>query len=157
MHRKGSFKKYHKIEHSIFFTSKKSLLKIIIITFLYHGSMPLSIIPHLLPLPPKNMLDHVSKQYRPYNMFLLETSNFMYTLMLFPWCKLKWSWDESNSQSQILQGLKWLHGPWCEQPLIVLHLTLIGVALPMRGRWLTGVHCGRGRDGVHQRTMTKWG
>ena len=41
------------------------------------------------------------------------TSNFMVTLALFPWCKPKWSRDEFNNQSQILQGLgttSWVHG-----------------------------------------------
>ena len=48
---------------------------------------------------------------------LLGTSNSMITMTFLPWCKLKWSQDEFNSQSQILQGLGWLHGPWCKQPL----------------------------------------
>ena len=39
------------------------------------------------------------------NICLLETSNFMVTLACCPWCELKWSQDEFNNQSQILQGL----------------------------------------------------
>jgi hypothetical protein len=37
--------------------------------------------------------------------YLLGNSNFMVTLIFFPWCRLKWSRNEFNSQSQILQGL----------------------------------------------------
>jgi len=36
---------------------------------------------------------------------LLGTSNSMVTLSFPPWCKPKWSWDEFNNQSQMLQGL----------------------------------------------------
>jgi hypothetical protein len=36
---------------------------------------------------------------------LLGISNSMITLTFFPWCKMKWSQDEFNNQSQILQGL----------------------------------------------------
>ena len=50
---------------------------------------------------------------------ILGTSNSMVTLIFFPWCKLKWSRNELNNQSQILQGLGRLHGPWCKQPLSV--------------------------------------
>ena len=36
---------------------------------------------------------------------LLGTSNFMITLTFIPWCKPKWSQNEFNNQSQVLQGL----------------------------------------------------
>ena len=44
---------------------------------------------------------------------LMGTSNSMVTLPFFPWCRPKWSRDEFNNQSHILQ----CHGPWCKQPL----------------------------------------
>jgi len=39
------------------------------------------------------------------NTCLVGTSKSMVTQTCFPRCKLKWSWDEFNNQSQILQGL----------------------------------------------------
>jgi hypothetical protein len=36
---------------------------------------------------------------------LFEISNSMVTVTFFPWCKLKWYWDEFNNQSHILHGL----------------------------------------------------
>ena len=36
--------------------------------------------------------------------------------IFFHWCVPKWCRDEFNNQSQILQGMGRLHGPWCKQP-----------------------------------------
>ena len=52
---------------------------------------------------------------------LLRTPSSMITLTLFSCCKLKWSWDEFNGQSHILeeQGTtSWLHG--VKSPLLYM-------------------------------------
>ena len=49
---------------------------------------------------------------------LLRILSFMVTMTFLPWCIMKWSRDEFDSQTHILQGLGWLHGPWYKQPLI---------------------------------------
>ena len=69
-----------------------------------HGPGPLSTKIPLLPLPPRNLLDHVSGWCRPWSMSfgdlkLHGPSN------IFPRSKPKWSRDEFNIQSQTLQGL----------------------------------------------------
>ena len=46
------------------------------------------------------LVDNVDLKVR-----LLGTSNFTVTLTFFPWHKPKWSCDEFNNQSQVLQGL----------------------------------------------------
>ena len=47
----------------------------------------------------------------------LGTSNAMVTLPLFPWCKPKWSQDNSTSNHKFYRALGQLHGPWCKQPI----------------------------------------
>jgi len=74
----------------------------------------------------------------------LRTSNFMVTLtFFFPWCKLKWSWDEFNNQSQKnYRALGRLHGPCCKQPLSVMYTTCKEPRLDAyRSQSVTSVAC----------------
>jgi hypothetical protein len=57
----------------------------------------------LLSLLPQNPLNHVNEYCRLQNMSF-EGLELMFTLIFFPWCKVKWSRDEFNNQSQILHG-----------------------------------------------------
>ena len=56
------------------------------------------------------------------NIRLLGTSNPMATLTFFFGCKPKWSWDEFNNQSHILQGLAMTSWSMLKQPLTTPHL-----------------------------------
>ena len=122
-------------------------------------------------LPPKKFYLHQSLLYHSSTFFLLEhlfclshrktrwimsianvglkicllgTSNSTITLTFFPWCKPKWSQDEFNSQSQILQGMGQLHGPWCKHPMMSVIPKPNYIILFMLGftisRWCTCPH-----------------
>ena len=53
----------------------------------------------------QNPLDHVNEQRKPYHRSFRDLELHGRFATFFPWCKLKWSQDEFNSQSQILQDL----------------------------------------------------
>ena len=88
------------------FSSQRHFITFFIIKiFLCHRPLPFSTRAPLLPLLPQihwtMLVDNVDLK-----ICLLGTSTSMVTLaFFFPWCKLKWSQDEFNSQSHILQGL----------------------------------------------------
>jgi hypothetical protein len=57
---------------------------------------------------------------------LLGTLNVMVTLTLFPWCKLKWSQDDSTSNHKVYRSLGQLHGPWCKLPITNVMIFVYG-------------------------------
>jgi hypothetical protein len=61
---------------------------------LYHGPLPFSSQSPLLPLPPRKTYWTMSVDNVGLRICLLGTFNYMVTLKRFPWCQLKWSWDE---------------------------------------------------------------
>jgi hypothetical protein len=79
---------------------------------------------HLFCLSHRKTRWTMSVDYVGLKICLLGTLNSMVTLTFLPRCKLKWSWDEFNSQSHILQGLGTTHGPWCKQLLIINNFTI---------------------------------
>ena len=80
---------------------KKHSLKIYYNNFSLPWTLVFSTRAPLLPLPLQTfrimLVDNVGLKT-----CLLGTSNSMITPIFFPWCKLKWSWDELNGQSHIL-------------------------------------------------------
>ena len=78
--------------------------RFIIAIFLCHVHLPFSTRALVLPLTLQTdwtmSMDNVGPR-----ICLLGTSNSMITLTFWPWCNPKWSRDEFNNQSWILQGL----------------------------------------------------
>ena len=78
----------------------------IITSFMCHRPLPFFLLEHLFCLSHCEPVVSCQLVMWALKYCLLGTSNSTdHCRIVFPWCKLKWSWDEFNKQSNILQGL----------------------------------------------------
>ena len=101
------WKKKFKFDHSFvfIFSSQKYFIKNHYNVISLPWALTFFLIKHLFCFSHRKTRWTMSVDNVGLKICLLGTLNFMVTLTFFPWCKPKWSRNEFNNQSQILQGL----------------------------------------------------
>ena len=110
---KGSFEKKIKFDYSFVFSWLHPLFPNKNFKKVYYNNISLPwtlasfffLLEHLFCLSQRKTCQTMSMNNVGLKLCLLGTLNSIITLTFFPWCKLKWSWDELNNQLHILKGL----------------------------------------------------
>ena len=92
----------------------------IVTTLCAMGPCPFSTIPPLLPLSLQKPVGPCQWMMHAFKYIFWGSRTPWLLWPSFPWCKLKWSWDEFNIQSHILHGFGTTSWSMVEQPLRLL-------------------------------------